>query len=67
LATVKGIECNGFSSQFVAAGTICEIGLNLPKDFDVNYLKKGTVLCDIKYSIPLVKRFVATVVVYDLP
>ena len=30
-------------------------------------MKKGTVLCDPKYSIPLVKRFVARVVVYDLP
>lgn len=39
----------------------------MPNDFDVNYLKKGTVLCDPKYPIPFVKKFIAKVVIYDLP
>lgn len=43
------------------------MGLNLPKDFDVNYLKKGTVICDPQYSIPLVKKFMCRVVIYASP
>lgn len=49
------------------AGTICEIGINLPKDFDVEYLRKGTVLCDPLYPSPYIKKFEAKVVIYDLP
>jgi len=67
VASVRAIEQQGAKVAFVSAGTICDIGLKLPNDFDVNYLKKGTVICDPQYSIPLVKRFVARVVVYDLP
>jgi elongation factor 1 alpha-like protein len=50
-----------------AAGVILEVGLKLPSDFDINYLKKGTVLCDPQYSIPLVRKFVARVVIYATP
>jgi translation elongation factor EF-1alpha len=57
----------GFKSDQAAAGTICDLGIRLPNDFDVNYLKKGTVLCDPKFSTPFVRKFVAKVVVYDLP
>ena len=49
------------------AGTICEVGLRLPHDFDINYLKKGNVLCDIDYPIKLVKTFICRVVIYDIP
>jgi len=49
------------------AGLILDIGLKLPNDFDVNYLSKGTVLCDPQYSIPSVKRFLAKVVIYKAP
>jgi GTPase len=67
IAGIKGIEVKGFRVDQVSTGTICDLGLRLPNDFDVNYLKKGTVLCDPKYSIPLVKKFIARVVVYELP
>jgi hypothetical protein len=48
------------------AGTICEIGLKLPSEFDISYLKKGNVFCDPKFKIPLVRKFVARIVVFDL-
>lgn len=64
---VRGIEQNEIKTQTASVGTICTIGLKLPNDFDVNYLKKGNVLCDPEYSIPLVRRFVAKVVIFDLP
>lgn len=41
--------------------------MKLPPDFDVNYLKKGTVLCDEKHCTPLIKKFVARVVIYSAP
>jgi translation elongation factor EF-1alpha len=30
-------------------------------------LKKGSVLCDPAYPIPLIRKFIAMVVIYDLP
>ena len=43
---IRGIEQKQFKIGIASAGTICDIGLKLPNDFDVNYLKKGSVLCD---------------------
>jgi|LauGreDrversion4_2_1035121.scaffolds.fasta_scaffold103099_1 translation elongation factor EF-1alpha len=67
LASVRGIEQQGYRVESAASGSILDIGLKLPNDFDVNYLKKGTVLCDPQFSIPLVKRFVARIVIYETP
>ena len=61
------METKNQKISIASAGTICEIGLKLPPDFDVSYLKKGNVLCDPKYEIPLVRKFVARIVVFDLP
>lgn len=62
---VRGIEALGVKVPNAIAGTICEVGLKLPNDFDVNYLRKGNVLCDPRYEIPVVQKFIAKVVVYD--
>ena len=43
---IRGIEQKQFKIGNASAGTICDIGLKLPNDFDVNYLKKGSVLSD---------------------
>jgi len=69
LVTIKGIvQENGETDiPYALAGTICNVGLNLPKDFDKNTLKKGTVICDPAYPIKLVKTFIARVLVYDIP
>ena len=67
MVQVRGIETKNCKVSEVPAGTICEIGLKLPSDFDVSYLKKGNVLCDHKFTIPLVRKFVARIVVFDLP
>lgn len=66
-AIVRGLELQGSRVPSAHAGVILDIGLKLPSDFDVNYLKKGTVLCDEKYSIPLISKFVARVVIYSAP
>jgi elongation factor 1 alpha-like protein len=42
------------------------VGLRLPSDFDVNYLKRGNVLCDPDHPIKLVHTFIARLVIYDL-
>jgi selenocysteine-specific translation elongation factor len=54
LVGIRGIESKGVRVAQAVAGAICDIGLNLPADFDVNYLKRGNVLCDPKYAIPVV-------------
>ena len=66
---IKGIlkEDGETEIPYALAGTICTVGLKLPQDFDINYLVKGNVICDIEYPIKLVKRFVCRVVIYDLP
>ena len=66
---IKGIlkEDGETEIPYALAGTICTVGLKLPADFDVNYLSKGNVVCDMEYPIKLVKRFVCRVVIYDLP
>lgn len=52
---------------FGLAGTIVDIGLKLPSDFDPNSLKKGNVLCDIRYPMKLIQSFIARVIIYDIP
>jgi translation elongation factor EF-1alpha len=64
---VRGIETKNLSVSAAPAGTVCEIGLKLPADFDITYLKKGNVLCDPKFEMPLVRKFVARIIVFDLP
>jgi translation elongation factor EF-1alpha len=66
-AIVRGIESQNIKTPSAISGQIVDVSLKLPNDFDVNYLKKGTVLCDPQYGIPLIKKFVAKIVVYDLP
>ena len=67
LVGIRGIEVQGMRCEQAGAGTICELGIRLPNDFDVNYLKKGTVLCDPKFPTPFVRKFIVKVVIYDLP
>ena len=64
---VKGIMKTGVRVEQASAGQIVDIGLNLPKDFDLNYLRRGNVLCDVQFPIPLVKTFIGKIMVYDLP
>ena len=47
-------------------GSIVDVGLRLPADFDVASLRRGNVLCDPAYPIKLVQTFVAKLVIYDL-
>lgn len=69
VVSIKGIlkEDGETDIPYALAGTICSVGLNLPRDFDINYLRKGNVICDIDLPIKLVKTFVCRVVVYDIP
>lgn len=46
LVGVKGLTRSDELVQCAVGGAIVEIGLRLPSDFDVNYLKRGNVLCD---------------------
>lgn len=64
---MRGCELQNLRVPSAAAGVILSVALKLPSDFDVNYLKKGTVICDPQYPIPLVRKFVARVVIYDTP
>jgi len=63
---VKGITRSTELVQYALGGAIIEVGLKLPSDFDVNYLKRGNVLCDPEHPIKLVQSFIARLVVYDL-
>ena len=56
---VKGINRSDESVKVAFAGQIVEIGLKLPSDFDVAMLKRGNVLCDPRYPIKVVKKFIA--------
>lgn len=51
---VKGLESKNKKVQFGLAGTIVEIGIKLPADFDTGSLKKGNVLCDPRYPMKLI-------------
>ena len=63
---IKGLTRSEESVPFAVGGAIVEVGLRLPHDFDVNYLKRGNVICDPEHPIKLVHTFVARCVVYDL-
>jgi translation elongation factor EF-1alpha len=58
---------DGRDVEAAVAGQIVEIGVRLPVDFDVNYLKKGNVICDAVNQIPLIKTLVVKVVILDIP
>jgi len=66
LVAVKGITRNDESVTYAIGGAIIEVGLRLPNEFDVNYLKKGNVLCDPEHPIKLVHTFIARLVIYEL-
>ena len=52
---------------YALAGTICDVGLKLPVDFDTAYLKKGSVISDTQYPIKAIKTFKCRVVLYESP
>ena len=47
-------------------GSIVDVGLRLPADFDATSLRRGNVICDPEYPVKLIKTFVAEMVIYDL-
>ena len=63
---IKGLTRSEESVPFAVGGAIVEVGLRLPADFDINYLKRGNVLCDPEHPIKLVDTFNARCVIYDL-
>ena len=54
MVTVKGITLKDETVQYAVGGAIIEVGLRLPSDFDVNYLRRGNVLCDPQHPIKYV-------------
>jgi hypothetical protein len=44
---VTGIMKTGERVGKAYAGQIVDIGLDLPRDFDLNFLRRGNVLCDM--------------------
>ena len=65
---VKGLICRDEQAQHAFAGSIVDIGLRLPNDFDTNFLKRGNVLCDPNQNpIKVVKKFRANVHILDSP
>ena len=63
---IKGVTLKSDLVSYAVGGAIIEVGLKLPADFDVAYLRRGNVLCDPKYPIKLVSTFIARLVIYDL-
>mmetsp|Transcript_22469 Transcript_22469/g.30065 ORF Transcript_22469/g.30065 Transcript_22469/m.30065 type:complete len:315 (+) Transcript_22469:750-1694(+) len=63
---VKGIARQDESVEYAVGGSIVDIGLRLPADFETTSLKRGNVLCDPVYPIKLVHTFVARLVIYEL-
>lgn len=49
------------------AGSICDVGLKVPSDFDTNCLKRGNVICDPEHPIKLIREFIAHVMIFDSP
>lgn len=64
---IKGIMKDGRDVQAAVSGQIVEIGVRLPADFDINYLKKGNVICDTVNRIPMIRTLVAKVVILEIP
>lgn len=54
ITKVKGIIKTEESASYAMAGSIVEVGLKLPVDFDKEFLRRGNVLCDPQYPIKLV-------------
>lgn len=63
---IKGIVRQDESVNYAVGGSIIEVGLRLPTDFETAFIKRGNVICDPQYPIKLVQTFVAKLVIYDL-
>ena len=63
---IKGIEAKEETVEQAVAGNICDFGINIPADFDISFLQRGNVLCEPKWEIPLVNKFLARVIIYEL-
>jgi elongation factor 1 alpha-like protein len=64
---VRCMEVKNEKEARALAGTIADIGLKLPPDFDVTSIKKGNVLCDPRYPMKLIQSFIARIIIYDIP
>jgi translation elongation factor EF-1alpha len=51
LVNIKAIEISKERVNFAMPGSLCEIALVLPIQFDLNYIRPGNVLCDKNYPI----------------
>jgi elongation factor 1 alpha-like protein len=60
------MELKGAKESRALAGSIVDVGIKLPADFDVTTIKKGNVLCDPKFPMKLIQAFVARIIVYDI-
>ena len=63
---VKGICRQDESVPYAVGGSIIDVGLRLPPDFETASIKRGNVICDPQYPIKLVQTFMAKMVIYDL-
>lgn len=63
---VKAMEAKQQKETRALAGTIVDISIKLPADFDVTTIKKGNVLCDPRYPMKLITSFIARIIVYDI-
>ena len=64
---IKGIMKDGREVEAAVSGQIVEVGLRLPADFDINYLKKGNIICDMNNITPMIRTLIAKVVILDIP
>ena len=69
LVQIKGMLAEDGETEldYALAGTICQIGVKLPADYDTNHEQKGAVFCDPMFPIKHIRTFVARVVVYEIP
>lgn len=44
--TLKAIEINKKRVQIAYPGSLCDIALHIPSNFDPTFIKSGNVLCD---------------------
>ena len=51
---IKGIVRQDESVNYAVGGSIIEVGLRLPPDFETAFIKRGNVICDPQYPIKLV-------------
>lgn len=49
--TIKNIEISKKKVKHAHPGSLCEINISIPSNFDPSYLKSGNVLCDPKFPI----------------